>query len=130
MKPYCKKSLKTRLLESGFSKRFVIFGSAIVGVFGIFIVIRVIKLVIDTIIHGYALHTLYGCSLHLFEAIWSSLTHLLLHLARGPTNKKNKRNSTDNGDPRHPSARIIPKAPRKIISTPALCKYKFVTYHP
>jgi len=72
-------------------KGFVTFGSATAGVFGIFIVIRVIKLVIDTAIHGYALHTAYGCSLHLLGAIWSSLTHLLLHLARGPTNKENKR---------------------------------------
>jgi len=63
-------------------KGFVTFGSATAGVFGIFIVIRVIKLVIDTAIHEYALHTAYGCSLYLLGAIWSSLTHLLLHLAR------------------------------------------------
>ncbi|KYN00133.1 hypothetical protein ALC62_09094 [Cyphomyrmex costatus] len=31
-------------------------------------------------IHGYALHTMYGWSLHLVGAIWSSVTHLLLHL--------------------------------------------------
>jgi len=45
-------------------KGFVTFGSATAGVVGIFIVIRVIKLVIDTAIHRYALHTAYGCSLH------------------------------------------------------------------
>jgi len=65
-------------------KGFVNFGSATAGVMGIFIIIRVIKLVIDTAIHGYALHTVYGCSLHLLGALWSSLTHLLIHLARGP----------------------------------------------
>jgi len=97
-------------------KGFVTFGSATAGVFGIFIIIRVIKLVIDTAIHGYALHTVYGCSLHLLGAIWSSLTHLLLHLARGPTNKDNKRNSTDNEDLRRPSATNIPKAPTEIPS--------------
>jgi len=90
-------------------KGFVTFGSATAGVFGIFIIIRVIKLVIDTAIHGYALHTVYGCSLHLLGAIWSSLTHLLLHLARGPTNK-------DNEDSRQPSATNIPKAPAEIPS--------------
>lgn len=68
---------------------FVTFGSATAGVLGIFIIIRIIKIIIDTAIHGYALHTVYGCSLHLFGAIWSSLTHLLIHLAHRPT----KRNS-------------------------------------
>jgi len=76
---------------------------------------RSIKLVIDTAIHGYALHTAYECSLHLLGVIWSSLTHLLLHLARGPTNKKN---STDNEDSRNPSAANIPKTPGEILSNP------------
>ncbi|KAL6417424.1 hypothetical protein ACFW04_012756 [Cataglyphis niger] len=66
---------------------FVTFGSATAGIFGILVVIRTIKIVVDTAIHGYALHTAYGWSLHLLGAIWSSLTHLLLHLARGPINK-------------------------------------------
>lgn len=63
-------------LWSGFIK----FGSATAGIMGIFIIIRIIKLIIDTIIHGYALHSIYGWSLHLLGAIWSSLTHLLMHL--------------------------------------------------
>ncbi|KYN00130.1 hypothetical protein ALC62_09091 [Cyphomyrmex costatus] len=33
-------------------------------------------------IHGYALQTIYGLSLHLIGAVWSSVTHLLLHLGR------------------------------------------------
>jgi len=98
---------------------FVTFGSATAGVFGIFIVIRVIKLVIDTAIHGYALHTAYGCSLHLLGAIWSSLTHLLLHLAQRPTNKDNKRYFADNEDSRQPPAANIPKAPTEIPSNPS-----------
>ncbi|KYN50299.1 hypothetical protein ALC62_10467 [Cyphomyrmex costatus] len=61
-------------------KGFVTFGSASAGVLAIFIIIRTTKLVIDTMIHGYALHTMYGWSLHLVGAIWSSVTHLLLHL--------------------------------------------------
>lgn len=63
---------------------FILFGSATAGVFGIFVIIRIIKLIIDTAIHGYALHMVYGCSIHLIGAIWSSLTHLLLQLAHGP----------------------------------------------
>ncbi|XP_070166149.1 uncharacterized protein [Polyergus mexicanus] len=63
---------------------FTTFGAATAGVFGIFIIIRIIKIVFDTLIHGYALHAAYGCSLHLLGAIWSSFTHLLLYLANRP----------------------------------------------
>lgn len=63
-------------------KGFVTFGSASAGVLAIFIIIRVTKLIIDTLIHGYALHTVYGWSLHLIGAVWSSVTHLLLHLGK------------------------------------------------
>ncbi|KYN50256.1 hypothetical protein ALC62_06924 [Cyphomyrmex costatus] len=63
-------------------KGFVTFGSASADVLAISIIIRVVKLIIDTMIHGYALHTMYGWSLHLIGAIWSSVTHLLLHLGR------------------------------------------------
>ncbi|KYN08239.1 hypothetical protein ALC62_00780 [Cyphomyrmex costatus] len=75
---------------------FVTFGSASAGVLAIFIIIRTTKLVIDTIIHGYALHTMYGWSLHLVGAIWSSVTHLLLHLGsrRNPRPQDNIRTET------------------------------------
>lgn len=63
---------------------FTAFGAATAGVFGIFIIIGLIKIVFDTLIHGYALHAAYGCSLHLLGAIWSSFTHLLLYLANSP----------------------------------------------
>ncbi|XP_039315264.1 uncharacterized protein LOC120359894 [Solenopsis invicta] len=69
---------------------FISFGSATAGLFGIFLIIRLIKIIIDTTIHGYALHTAYGCSMHLLGALWSSITHLLLHLARGPVDKDEK----------------------------------------
>lgn len=41
-----------------------------------------VKFIIDTLIHGYALHDIYGWSLHFLEALWSSVTHLLLHLGK------------------------------------------------
>jgi len=78
-------------------KGFFTFGLATAGVFGIFLIIRIIKLIIDTTIHGYALHIVYGCSMHLLGALWSSLTHLLLYLARGSVEaklKSKKRKST------------------------------------
>lgn len=78
-------------------KGFMNFGSATAGVVGVIMIIRLIKLVIDTIIHGYALHTVYGCSLHLIGALWDSLTNLLLHLSRKPVektiNKEKERNT-------------------------------------
>jgi len=63
-------------------KGFITFGSASAGIMAIFIIIRVIKLIVDTIIHGYALHTVYGWSIHLLGALWSSVANLLLHLGR------------------------------------------------
>lgn len=69
---------------------FLIFGSATAGVIGIFVIIRIIKIIIDTAIHGYALHTVYGCGFQLLGALWSSVTHLLLHLAHAPPQRKGK----------------------------------------
>lgn len=80
---------------------FITFGSASAGVLAVFIIIRVVKLVIDTIIHGYALHSVYGWSMHLLGAIWSSVTHLLLHLGRSPREER-----TDNDN--KPQAPLAP----------------------
>jgi len=66
---------------------FITFGSATAGVFGVLITIRLIKLTIDIAIHGYALHSAYGCSLYILGAIWSSLTNLLLYFAKGSSRK-------------------------------------------
>jgi len=59
-------------------KGFVTFGSASAGVLAVFIIVRFIKLIIDTIIHGYALST---------DAAFISypqyfVIHLLLHLGK------------------------------------------------
>lgn len=61
---------------------FVSFGSASAGVLAIFVIVKTIKLIIDTVIHGYALHSIYGWSIHLVGAIWTSVTNLLLHLGK------------------------------------------------
>jgi cytochrome c biogenesis protein CcdA len=63
-------------------KVFIAFRSASAGILAVFIIARLVKLIIDTIIHGYALHSFYGCGIHLLAAIWSSVTHLFLHPAR------------------------------------------------
>jgi len=51
---------------------------------GIILIIRLAKLIVDIIIHGYALHSIYGWSIHLLGAVWTSVTNLLLHMARTP----------------------------------------------
>ena len=63
-----------------FWNKFLIFGNVSAGIMGIYLGIRIFKLILDTIVHGYALHTVYGWSLYLLGAIWDSLTQLLLHL--------------------------------------------------
>ncbi|KAL6420212.1 hypothetical protein ACFW04_011772 [Cataglyphis niger] len=69
-----------------FWNKFLIFGNVSAGIMGIYLGIRIFKLILDTIVHGYALHTVYGWSIYLIGAIWDSLTQLLLHLRqRRPT---------------------------------------------
>lgn len=83
---------------------FTTFGAATAGVFGIFVIIRLIKIIFDTLIHGYALHAAYGCSLHLLAAIWSSFTHLLLYLA----NKKQANPLPDENTANEPASNAPP----------------------
>ena len=73
-------------------KGFINFGSASAGVLGIFIAARFAKLVVDTLIHGYALHSVYGWSLHLLGAVWTSVTNVLLHLGRPREREQNNQN--------------------------------------
>ncbi|KYN22230.1 hypothetical protein ALC57_05377 [Trachymyrmex cornetzi] len=82
---------------------FVTFGSASAGVLAIFIIIRVIKLIIDTAIHGYALHSIYGWSMHLVGAVWSSVTNLLLHLGRNSNTGAERQPSASFTEPLSPS---------------------------
>ena len=67
---------------------FLTFGTASAGILGVWIVFKAIKLLIDTIIHGYTLHSIYGWSLHLLGAVCSSITHLLLYLGKRAESKR------------------------------------------
>jgi len=49
-------------------KGFITFGSASAGIIAIIIIARLVKLIIDRILHGYALHYFYGCGIHLLVA--------------------------------------------------------------
>lgn len=88
-----------------FWKKFLIFGNISAGIMGIYLFVRIFKLILDTLVHGYALHTIYGWSLYLLGAIWDSLTQLLLHLKlkqppstnkpTAPNEASHKNNSAD-----------------------------------
>lgn len=81
---------------------FITFGSASAGVLGVFIIVRVIKLIVDTLIHGYALHSVYGWSIHLLGAVWSSVTSLLLHLGRAAMTNSNAPKPDEENPPTSP----------------------------
>jgi len=66
-------------------KGFITFRSASAGILAgiVFIIVRLIKLIIVTIIHGYALHSIsIRCGIHPVAAIWSSVIHLFFHLGK------------------------------------------------
>ncbi|KAH0947433.1 hypothetical protein HN011_000960 [Eciton burchellii] len=69
----------------------VTFGSASADILAVFIIAPLIKLIIDTIIHGHALHSIYGCDIYLLITVWSSVDYLLFHLGKsiktGQTNQ-------------------------------------------
>lgn len=48
---------------------FMSFGTASAGFLAALLIFRAIKLVIDTVIHGVAIHSVYGWSLHILGAI-------------------------------------------------------------
>ncbi|KOC58953.1 hypothetical protein WH47_00965 [Habropoda laboriosa] len=57
---------------------FTTFGSISAGCMGIYLTCRIIKLILDTLINGYALHAVYGWSVHLLSAMWDSLAQFLI----------------------------------------------------
>lgn len=62
--------------------KFLTFGTVSAGIIAILMIIHTIKLLVDIAIRGYALHSIYGWSIHLLGAIWSSVAHLLLYLGQ------------------------------------------------
>ncbi|XP_031781017.1 phosphoglycerate mutase family member 5 isoform X1 [Nasonia vitripennis] len=56
----------------------------------ILIILHIGKLIIDTIIRGYTLHTIYGWSIYLIGALFSSITHLLTSLQNNPVKNECK----------------------------------------
>lgn len=87
-----------KIADSAWSKiwsSLLTFGHASAAVIGLILILRGIKLAADTVIHGYALHKVYGWSIHLLGAIWASVTNVLLHLARQPNETQESRYRKD-----------------------------------
>lgn len=85
-----------KLTESAAKKvwnGFITFGSASAGILAVFIIIRLVKIIFDTLLQGYALHSVYGCGIQLLGAIFTSLTQLLLHFAKSSNNKRAEENT-------------------------------------
>ena len=78
-------------------------GTVSAGFIGVIIIIRGIKLIIDTVIHGYALYTVFGWSFHLIGAIWDFVTNLLLHLGIGNQRPQNQQQELQNINPSAPN---------------------------
>jgi len=51
-----------------FWSKFLIFGNVSAGLLEIYLIVRVVKLLLDTFVHGYVLHTVYGWSVYLLGA--------------------------------------------------------------
>lgn len=60
-------------------RSFVDFGSVTAGLLSILLLLRLIKFVFDTLFHGYALYSIYGCSILLITSVWDTLANLILH---------------------------------------------------
>ena len=99
-----------KLIETAWEKawdKFTIFGTLSAGLIGVLMILRGIKLMVDTVIHGYALHSMYGWSLYLLAAVWNSVANLLLHMK--PKTARDQR-SKEEGEELL-SIETIPKGP-------------------
>lgn len=90
-------SLIEKLIDNTWTKlwnRFLTFGTVSAGVIAIMTIIHFIKIVVDIVIQGYAIHSIYGWSIHLVGAIWSSISHLLIRL--GSDSQRHQQESVSN----------------------------------
>ena len=82
------KDICERLAEGAGAKlweKFMTFGTASAGIIMILLIIQFAKVLIDTAIRGYTLHSIYGWSVHLIGAVFASITALLIHMGNSDT---------------------------------------------
>ena len=87
-----------KIVESTGAKlweKFMTFGTASAGIIAIFLIIQIIKMVIEIIINGFLLHRIYGWSVHMMGVIWGSITQCLLQMGnKAKIPAPNKRRQT------------------------------------
>lgn len=95
-------------------KGFIEFGSISAAILSIFIIFKFIKGLVDVMINGYTLHSVYGCGIHILGAMFSSITHLLVHLGRSPPSSSTETTTTaatgsreSNSEDPDPSSTVI-----------------------
>jgi len=77
----------------------VIFGLVNASVLTVFIIIWLIKLIIDIIIYGYVLYSIYGCRIYLLTAIWNSVIFFSILTNQSRQGKGTKRRKSNNLKP-------------------------------
>lgn len=76
-------------------KEFMVFSNISAGILGLLAVFQVIKMIADTFLHCFALHQIYGLSIHLFAALWDSLASLFLHQRKRDNRKPEEENNEE-----------------------------------
>ncbi|KAL7298914.1 hypothetical protein TKK_0008020 [Trichogramma kaykai] len=100
---------------------FLEFGAVCAGIAGCLVIIQLIKLLIDTIVHGYTLYSIYGWSFRLLGAFFGSLTTMFIHLRPDPADIiNNTDNSAENlaGSEVTTTPRLPVVPPRNLRSAP------------
>lgn len=84
-----------RIAESAWHRawaKFMNFGTASAGFIAILLIIHVFKTIVDVIMRGYTLYSVFGWSLHLLGALWSSVGQCLLYSAQQASQQGNPQN--------------------------------------
>lgn len=64
-------------------ERFMKFGTISAGIIAIVFIFYIFKSVVDVIMRGITLYSIFGWSFHLLGALWSSIGHCLIYSAQG-----------------------------------------------
>ncbi|KAK2577891.1 hypothetical protein KPH14_012689 [Odynerus spinipes] len=93
---------------------FLTFGSISAGIIMIFFIIQLIKTIADAVIHGVALHSVYGCSMYIFAALWGSLANLLLR--QGSHKQEPARETREPRSKEEPDTRVPTPSPLEEVT--------------
>ena len=59
---------------------FMSFGTFGAGIMTIIFNFNTVKYILNTIIHGYTLYSIYGASLRMLRTFWGTVANILIHL--------------------------------------------------